>query len=80
MLSRRKGVQSKIQIRLIKGEESEAMIESMEECIAEVKDYQEKHTKECDKVSHQDKEIIELCDKLSKRDVEAQEYRAMKEH
>ena len=54
-------------------------VQSIEDHITELKDYKNRHTKECTKVSSQDRIITELRDKITKRDVEVQEYRALKE-
>ena len=51
------------------------IIESMEDCIVELKDYKNQHTKECAKVSCEDKAIIELRNELSKSNV----HQALKE-
>ena len=55
------------------------IVESIEDCIVEIKDYENQCTKECTKVSSQDRIIAKLSDKLSKSDVEVQEYQALKE-
>ena len=59
--------------------ESEVKVGSIEDHIEDLKEYEERCTKDCAKGSHQEKEVVELCNKVSKSEVEVQECRALKE-
>ena len=59
--------------------ELEAMVESIEDYIKDLKDFKDRYTKECSKVLHRDNIINKLSDELKKNNNELKEYRAWKE-
>ena len=62
-----------------KVKELEAMVESIEDYIKYLKDFEDQYIKECSKVLHRDNVINELSDELKKNDDELKEYCALKE-
>ena len=59
--------------------ELEAMVESIEDYIEELKDFKDRYTKECSKVSYRDNVINELSNELKKNNNKLKEYCALKE-
>ena len=55
------------------------MVESIEDYIEDLKDFEDRYIKEYSKVSHRDNVINELSDKLKKNDDELKEYHTLKE-